>query len=62
MTSVHRLLAVSLFVAASSVSLFGAQTRAFYRTYRMGDDQLTISERNCGSSSRNDLRWPEVLS
>ena len=43
MTSVHRLVAVSLFVAASSVSLFGAQTRTFYRTYRMGDDQLTIS-------------------
>jgi hypothetical protein len=67
MTSVHRLVAVSLFVAASSVSLFGAQTRAFYRTYRMGDDQLTIS-RQIGVPSApatmpgspgtvQDLRW-----
>jgi hypothetical protein len=43
MTSVHRLVAVSLFVAASSASLLGAQTRAVYRTYQMGDDRLTIS-------------------
>ena len=67
MTSVHRLVAVSLFVAASSVSLFGAQTRTFYRTYRMGDDQLTIS-RQIGVPSApgtmpgspgtvQDLRW-----
>jgi len=67
MTSVHRLVAVSLFVAASSVSLFGAQTRPFYRTYRMGDDQLTIS-RQIGVPSApgtmpgspgtvQDLRW-----
>jgi hypothetical protein len=67
MTSVHRLVAVSLFVAASSVLLLGAQTRAFYRTYRMGDDQLTIS-RQIGVPSASatmpgppgavhDLRW-----
>ena len=36
MTSVHRLVAVSLFVAASSVSLFRGQERTrSYRTYRI---------------------------
>jgi hypothetical protein len=65
--SIHRFVAVSLCVFASTPSLVGAQTHALYRTYQQGADRLSIS-RQIGLPSppatmRNppgavqDLRW-----
>jgi hypothetical protein len=43
MKTLVRPVIVSLCIVASSASLAGAQTRAHYRTYQMGDDLLTVS-------------------
>jgi hypothetical protein len=42
--SVRRVIVVALCLAASSASLFSAQTRLRYRTYEMGDDLRTIAQ------------------
>lgn len=55
---VRRLIVVSFCIAAASASLLGAQDRSIYRTYRMGDDLLSIA-RQIGVAPPHTTMVPE---